>query len=69
MAQIDKVFNALADNSKSYGLTASMIAKKTRVPRANVAKRVHDLRNEGHEIYTNYRIVNGVRKAYYRMSE
>jgi len=68
MAQIDKVFNALADNTQSPGLTASMIAKKTRVPRSNVMKRVHDLRNEGCEIHTNYRTVNGVRKAYYLMS-
>lgn len=69
MAQIDKVFNVLAGNSKTPGLTASMIAKRTRVPRTSVMKRVHDLRNEGHEIYTNWRTVNGVRKAYYIMPE
>lgn len=67
MSQIEKIVDVLARNPKYPGLTASMIAKRTNVPRANVAKRVHDLRNEGYEIYTNYRKVNGERKAYYRM--
>jgi biotin operon repressor len=69
MTQIDKIVEALAANEKSFGLTASMIAKKTRVPRENVRKRIHDLRNEGFLIHTNYRMVNGVRKAYYLMSD
>jgi DNA-binding Lrp family transcriptional regulator len=68
MTQIDKIVDALADNDKDFGLTASMIAKKTRVPRDNVRKRIHDLRNEGYLIRTNYRRVNGVRKAYYVMA-
>jgi len=67
MSQIDKVVDVLSRNTETPGLTASMIAKKTRIPRDNVRKRVHDLRNEGFEIYTNYRMVNGRRKAYYRM--
>lgn len=67
MSQIDKIATVLARNSTYPGLTASMIAKKTGVPRSNVAKRVFDLRNEGFAIYTNYRKVNGARKAYYRM--
>lgn len=68
MSQIDKIVTVLASNRKSPGLTASMIAKKGSVPRSNIAKRVHDLRNEGYTIYTNYRKVNGKRKAYYRMA-
>ena len=68
MSQIDRIVNVLSLNTQYPGLTAAMIVKKTRVPKANVAKRVHDLRNEGFEIYTNYRKVNGKRKAYYRMA-
>lgn len=68
MSQITKIAKVLARNSQTPGLTASMIAKKARVPKANVAKRVHDLRNEGYEIYTNYRMRNGERKTYYRMA-
>lgn len=68
MTQIDKIVDVLAANDKDFGLTASMIAKKTRVPRENVRKRIHDLRSEGYLIHTNYRRVNGVRKAYYLMS-
>ena len=68
MAQIDKIATVLADCSKNFGVTASMIAKKTHIPRGNVRKRIHDLRNEGYSIHTNFRKINGVRKAYYLMS-
>jgi biotin operon repressor len=68
MSQIDKVLVALTSNPQTPGLTAAMIVKRTGVPKATVAKRVHDLRNEGYEIYTNYRMRNGKRKAYYRIA-
>jgi biotin operon repressor len=68
MSQINKIATVLTNNPASPGLTASMIAKKAGVPRAAVSKRVADLRSEGFAIYTNYRNVNGVRKAYYRMA-
>lgn len=69
MSQIEKIVNVLSRNDKTPGLTASMIAKMAGVPRPNVSKRIHDLRNQGFEIYTNYRNVNGARKAYYRMAD
>jgi DNA-binding Lrp family transcriptional regulator len=68
MSQIDKIARVLTKNSKYPGMTASMVAKFANVPRSNVAKRVHDLRNEGYSIYTNYRLVRGKRKAYYRLA-
>jgi DNA-binding IclR family transcriptional regulator len=68
MSQIDRIATVLNKYNQTPGLTASMIVKKTGVPKANVAKRVHDLRSEGFEIYTNYRMRNGKRKAYYRMA-
>jgi hypothetical protein len=68
MSQADKIVRALNKNNKYPGMTASMVAKAARVPRDNVAKRVHDLRNEGFAICTNYRLVNGKRKAYYRLA-
>jgi len=69
MSQIDRIVRVLADNTQTPGLTASMIAKRAGVPRANVSKRVADLRSEGFEIYTNYRMRNGARKAYYRLAD
>jgi Mn-dependent DtxR family transcriptional regulator len=68
MSQINKIANVLERNPQYPGLTTAMIAKKTSVPKANVAKRVADLRSEGLRIYTNWRKVNGKRKAYYRMA-
>jgi biotin operon repressor len=68
MSQIDKIATVLAQNTKTPGLTTAMIAKKAGVPKQNVAKRVSDLRREGFEIYTNFRVRNGERKTYYRMA-
>ncbi len=68
MTHTDKIAKVLAKNTKTPGITSSMLAKKTGVPKESVAKRIYDLRNEGMRIYTNYRKVNGVRKAYYRLA-
>jgi Mn-dependent DtxR family transcriptional regulator len=69
MSQIDRIATVLSKYNQNPGLTAAMIVKKTGVPKPNVAKRVHDLRNEGYRIYTNYRTVNGKRRTYYRMAD
>jgi len=68
MAQIDKVARVLSKNNKGSGITVARIADRTGVPRNSVYKRVHDLREMGFTIYSNYRNVNGQRKLYYRMS-
>jgi biotin operon repressor len=68
MTHLTKIATVLANCSKDFGVTASMIAKKTHVPRNSVRKRIHELRSEGYSIHTNYRKINGVRKAYYLMS-
>lgn len=71
MAQVDKVLGFLSKDmsQRGSGVTVSKIADRTRVPKASVQKRVHDLRAAGHRIYSNYRTVNGERKLYYRMAE
>lgn len=66
--QIDRIVRVLASNNTGAGITISAVAKAASVPRATVSKRVHDLRESGARIYTNYRQVNGRRKAYYRMA-
>lgn len=68
MSQIDRIANVLAKNNKGSGVTVAQVAKLARVPREAVSKRVHDLRNEGYNIYSNYKNVNGERKLFYRMA-
>jgi hypothetical protein len=68
MSQLSKVAKFLRRNNDGKGVTASMIAKYTGVPRDSVLKRISDLRNvEGETIYSNLRIVNGAKKIYYRL--
>ena len=69
MSQIVKVAKYLRSHTKGNGVTASMIANGTGVPRTNVMKRIYDLRvNEGFNIVTNKRSVGGKTKVYYRMA-
>lgn len=69
MSQIVKVAKYLRSHTKGNGVTASMIANSTGVPRTNVMKRIYDLRvNEGFNIVTNRRNVGGKTKVYYRMA-
>ena len=70
MSQLNKIFNYLScDESRmGKGVTAARIVKFTRVPKTNVYKRIHDLREEGHRIYSNTKRVNGKRKMYYRLA-
>jgi biotin operon repressor len=68
MSQINKIANVLSLTRTAPGMTVAMIAKKTGVPKASVAKRIFDLRSEGFAIETNYRQINGSRKTYYQMS-
>jgi biotin operon repressor len=70
MAQLLTVFNYLSRNTsrKGKGVTAANIVKFTGVPKTNVYKRIHDLRNEGYRIYSNTKLVKGKRKVYYRLA-
>ena len=70
MAQLQTVLNYLSRDTsrKGKGVTAANITKFTGVPKGNVYKRVHDLRNEGHRIFTNTKMVNGQRRSYYRLA-
>ena len=66
--QIEKIENVLRRYNSGAGVTADKIANMARVPRANVSKRVADLRSWGYTIYTNYRDVAGKRTAFYRFA-
>lgn len=69
MSQLSRVAKFLRRNNAGKGVTASMIAKATGVPRDSVMKRISDLRIvEGKTIYSNVRKVNGSRKIYYRFA-
>lgn len=69
MSQLSKVAKVLRQNNKGAGITVAQITRLTGVPKSSVSKRVYDLRTvEGKTIYSNYRIVNGKRKMYYRFA-
>jgi hypothetical protein len=65
--QIEKIENVLMRHNTGPGVTAQTIANMARVPYENVRKRVADLR-EFYDIYTNYRMVDGKRTAFYRLA-
>lgn len=65
--QIEKIENVLLKHNTGAGVTAASIASMARVPYENVRKRVADLR-EFYDIYTNYRMVDGKRTAFYRLA-
>lgn len=65
--QIEKIENVLLKHNTGPGITAESVARIARVPRESVAKRVADLR-EYYNIYTNYRMVDGKRTAFYRLA-
>ena len=66
--QIEKIENVLLKHNTGAGITADSVAKLARVPRESVSKRVSDLR-EYYNIYTNYRMVDGKRTAFYRLAQ
>lgn len=65
--QIEKIENVLRKYNTGPGVTSAKVASLARVPRETVGKRVFDLR-EYYDIYTNYRMVNGKRTAFYRFA-
>ena len=65
--QIEKIESVLMRYNTGAGITADAVARIAKVPRENVAKRVADLR-ETYDIYTNYRMVDGKRTAFYRLA-
>lgn len=69
MSQLTRVAKHLRRNSNGAGITAAQLSKLSGVPKDSVYKRVYDLRvNEGKDIYSNYRTVNGKRKMFYRIA-
>jgi hypothetical protein len=69
MSQLSKVAKHLRRNNAGVGITVASLARAAGIPKESVYKRVSDLRNiEGHTIYSNYRVVNGQKKLYYRFA-
>jgi hypothetical protein len=69
MSQLSKVAKHLRRHNTGPGITAAKLSKLSGVPKESVYKRVHDLRTiEGKAIYSNFRMVNGQRKMYYRIA-
>lgn len=67
--QLRRVAKALRANSRGAGITPAKLAKLAGVSKDTVYKRVADLRQEpGRRIFSNYRVVNGQKKMYYRIA-
>ena len=66
--QMEKIENVLLKNNTGAGITADAVAALARVPRSAVSKRVSDLR-EWYTIYSNTRIVDGVKTIFYRLAQ
>ena len=66
--QIEKIETVLLKHTATPGITADAVSRIARVPRENVTKRISDLR-EYYNIYTNYRMVDGKRTAFYRLAQ
>lgn len=64
----NKIESVLRKYNTGPGVSPKSISKLTKVPIDNVYKRIYDLR-EYHVIYTNYRMIKGQRKAFYRLSD
>lgn len=67
--QIDRVLVVLEQNNSGPGISVGMLAKLAGVSKSVVYKRVADLRQKyGRDIYSNYRVVKGQRKLFYRLA-
>lgn len=66
-SNIDRVYEALSNDRSYPGLTASQIAAARGIDRAEVMRRVSDLKREGFTIYSNVSKRSGVPRVYYRM--
>jgi hypothetical protein len=69
MSHLTRVAKHLRRNTETPGVTAGKLAFLAGIPKSSVYKRIYDLRVlEGKEIYSNYRMVNGKRKVFYRIA-
>lgn len=71
MTQIVKVAKALAKNTKANsgrGVTVAQLVKSTGLTKDRVYRSIYDLRNEGFDVESEYRVVNKKRKLYYHIA-
>lgn len=65
---IDRIYTQLSRNTESPGISVAQLASRAKTTRATVQKRIFDLRQEGYDIYTNRKLVNGEVKTFYRLA-
>ena len=65
MSAKQKILNYLSKDSGYNTLTAAKMQSMFGV--ANPSATINDLRNEGHAIYLNTRVVNGEKVSFYRL--
>jgi len=69
MTDSTRIVNQLRRHNKTPGITPEKLAKLTKLSKSSVYRRVAELRaNEGLDIYSNYRVVNGKRTMFYRIA-
>jgi Mn-dependent DtxR family transcriptional regulator len=66
--RLNGVLDTLAENRGTPGVRTSTLRKKLKMTPNRLSDMVWRLRDEGHEIYTNYRKVDGKRVAFYRLA-
>lgn len=67
--QLTRISKALMKNgSKGRGVSASRLSSLTKVPLDSVHKRIYDLREAGTKIVSNYEIVKGQRRVFYKVA-
>ena len=64
MTNTEKLTVVLSENNMSPGITASQLAKKTRMTRKSVINRISELRASGERIFSNVKR----NKTYYRIA-
>lgn len=68
MSHMDRIYTQLNRNTSNPGISLALLAARTKLNAETIYRRVHDLRAEGHRIYTNRRVVNGTPKTFYRLA-
>ena len=69
VSNIERVFSVLAKNPATPGITAKMLARKSKISESAAYRVVHRLREEGNPIYTNTRLTNtGKIQKFYRLA-
>jgi hypothetical protein len=67
MSVINTIYRNL-EKSGSLGVSVDTLVSRAKTSKANVYRRIYDLKNEGLDILTTTIMVKGKKKTYYRFS-